>query len=199
MPAVRRLQEGSLLQLISTNRILAFFLIQMSLAFLTGCHEHSESDDPLVAAAYRGEVSTVKAMLDTGYNINERNPDGRTALMDSSSQGHEHVVQLLLENGADVNATDRSGRTALMDAAWNGHTVIMLALLARGADANAKDNDGRTVLMYAAYRSSDATRILLAAGADLGTKANDGMTALGWAKEGRNFDAEELLRAAGGR
>ena len=76
---------------------------------------------PLIAAACQCAAATlnsvynvVKMLLDYGADVNARNRDGQTALMEASGMtGAAEILELLLSKGADVLAKDKSGKTAL--------------------------------------------------------------------------------------
>jgi ankyrin repeat protein len=63
-------------------------------------------------------------------DVNQRNPDGGTALMDATLAGQMESVKFLLANGADVNAVSKGGFTALN---MNCKGPIHDLLRARGA------------------------------------------------------------------
>ena len=88
------------------------------------------------AAAY-GDTAKIKKLIKKGIDVNIRNANGWTALMEASKNGHESVVILLLKNGAKVNIKNYGGGTALIWAASNGHTRIAELLLDHGARINA--------------------------------------------------------------
>ena len=94
------------------------------LVSLNSC-DRAESDDPLVAAADRGDVREVTALLDRGYDVNKKNPAGNTALVLAASRGNDSLVQLLLDRGAKVNLKNDGGRTALMFAASDGLDSVL--------------------------------------------------------------------------
>lgn len=50
-------------------------------------------------------------------DINQRNDDGRTALMYASLRGYTKIVAALLRAGADLSLTDKDGKTAAQYAA----------------------------------------------------------------------------------
>ena len=87
----------------------------------------------LIIAADKGDINTVRALLNIGADVNAKNRQGRTALIAAAESGHTNTVKLLLENGADVNAKDIYGETALIRAAKKGHTKIIELLKKHGA------------------------------------------------------------------
>ena len=73
---------------------------------------------PLMQAAYAGDVTTVKALLARGVDVNAHDyRGGKTALMYAAFKGHVEIVQTLLAAGAEVNAKAGQLGTALTFAA----------------------------------------------------------------------------------
>lgn len=69
----------------------------------------------LTRAAERGDVDTVRLMLDVGFPLDAREDlDGATALHAAASAGSVEVVRLLIERGADLDASDTT---------WNGSAL----------------------------------------------------------------------------
>lgn len=58
--------------------------------------------------ASRGDVDTLKLVLENGMNPNLGDYDFRTALHLAAAEGHEKIVEYLVSKGADVNCKDRS-------------------------------------------------------------------------------------------
>ena len=115
-------------------------------------------------AANRGNLNGVRALLNSGTNVNARDEESWTALMYATTNGRLAIARLLLERGANVNARDSEGHTALILAAYYGKLAIARLLLDRGANVNA---DGGTPLIYAARQGHLAiVRLLLERGAN---------------------------------
>ena len=134
---------------------------------------------PIHNAVRNGNLNGVRALLNSGTNINERTHTGSTALMSAADYGHLAMVRELLDRGANINARDRDGWTALMRAALGGHLPIVRLLLDRGANINARDNNGFTALMRAAQEGRIAVvEELLDRGANINARDSDGFTAL---------------------
>lgn len=145
------------------------------------------------------DMETPKLLIQNGADIDVRDSDGLTLLMECAPSGDTEGARFLLENGASVNARDSSGRTALMLAV--GRTEIIHLLLSHGADINACDNAGRTALMYALefYSSDDleSVTMLLAHRADPKIRNKSGQTALSIAEKHGYAESVRLLKAAG--
>tara|TARA_B110001450_G_scaffold197674_1_gene186291 strand:- start:924 stop:1844 length:921 start_codon:yes stop_codon:yes gene_type:complete len=88
--------------------------------------------DPMLCATSEGNAPAVKALLESGYDLNA---DESNALWTACDAGWPAVVKILIEAGADVNVIDAGG-TALSNAAYKGFTVIVAMLLKAGADVN---------------------------------------------------------------
>lgn len=151
-------------------RLAAVVLVATACGF-TGTLANAQSND-LIAAAGRGDLPAVNALLKAGADVNDDKTTvlgPTTALMEASSNGHLEVVQALLAAKADVNATrgsnSKDGATALTLAVLNGHLNVVQALLAAKADVNA---GSRPALYVAAMLDNlDMARVLLAAKPDL--------------------------------
>ena len=114
------------------------------------------------------------------YNndVNSRDDDGRTLLMNAAINGYKNIVKILLDRGTDINTTDNYGWTALMYAA-NGNTEITNLLLKRGAFITAKSMIGETALMFAITKGkTKICKLLLDNKVDINAKDNSGNTAL---------------------
>jgi ankyrin repeat protein len=61
-----------------------------------------------------GNLDCVEALIAAGADLNAKDRDGMTALIESSEQNNVSCVKALIAAGADVNIRDRNGDTALM-------------------------------------------------------------------------------------
>jgi ankyrin repeat protein len=83
---------------------------------------------PLMLAAFRGDISTVRELLLAGADVDARDKDGDTALMFAAYRGHAEIVSLLLDYGANIYARARNGWTA-KKAAESGHKPHILEMI----------------------------------------------------------------------
>ncbi|KAL8572883.1 hypothetical protein ACOMHN_011132 [Nucella lapillus] len=99
---------------------------------------------PVHACVLRSKKKVLKAMLQTGIDVNCRmgQPDGLPdccALLHIAANRHDgkKIADYLLSHGADVNAKDSFGRTPLFYANRGGHRDVIKLLVDNGAVAHA--------------------------------------------------------------
>src|SRR5206468_8937838 len=138
-------------------------------------------ETPLMEAAGRGNLATVRALLSNKANPNAREFNGgQTALMWALSQRQSAVVEELLKHGADVHAGSKTGFTPLMFAAQKDDVDSASILLRTGAKPNdAQPKTGLTPLMIAsAMGHAKAVDLLLDNGANPNLVDANGYTSL---------------------
>ncbi|MCR6637586.1 MAG: ankyrin repeat domain-containing protein [Sporocytophaga sp.] len=107
----------------------------------------------------------VKALLNNGAKINERDKEGRPALNYAILQNNQPVLLLLLSSGAKVSNETSVREELLTNAIYGGNSQIVKWLLEEGCDPNQNDNDGKTILYMAAeVGTSKMVRDLIEAG-----------------------------------
>ena len=68
---------------------------------------------PLMTASQRGNLETVKLLLNSGAEVNQQSLSTRnTALTTAIHWNHVDIVKLLLDKGADISLSDKLGNTA---------------------------------------------------------------------------------------
>jgi ankyrin repeat protein len=122
-------------------------------------------------------------LIAAGRPVDERLPDGTTALHFAADQSDLELVEQLLERGADPNAKNDYGVTPLAAAAVEGDARVLRALLDAGADVDTPNPEGQTALMIVARTGhEDSVRLLLEHGANVNsTERFGGQSALMWA------------------
>ena len=135
------------INLISSISVL--FILIMSMA-MTGCAT------PLMNAAERGDINTVKKLLEEGSDVNARSGYRYLRPLHYAAwHGKADTAALLIQKGADVNAVDTFQWTPLHWAVYYGQADVVAVLLKNGANINMMtDNDNRekqpkTALMLA--------------------------------------------------
>ncbi len=88
------------------------------------------------SAAEAGNVKALQAQLALGADANQRNAQGRSALMSAAARGHTEAVRALLQAGANPRLRDGQGNTALdLAGAPSQQQVPALLDLLRAAQA----------------------------------------------------------------
>ena len=146
--------------------------------------------DDLNAAARKGDVAAVKALLDKGISPDAKWRYGMTALFPAAERGHIEVVKLLLERGANANASDRFYNATPITWALNkGHVDIAALLLEKGA------SNSEQVLNTGIERGS--TTLVKASLAKGGLQPHSLTAAMISATRANKTEMVELLKAAG--
>eukprot|EP00928_Gymnodinium_smaydae_P055149 TRINITY_DN38747_c0_g1_i1.p1 TRINITY_DN38747_c0_g1~~TRINITY_DN38747_c0_g1_i1.p1 ORF type:complete len:223 (-),score=52.83 TRINITY_DN38747_c0_g1_i1:49-717(-) len=122
-------------------------------------------------AAYVGDASTVRALLDSGrvaVDAASREKGGATALSFACRGGHVAVARLLLERGGAVDSRNDFEETPLLLAANRALGDVCRLLLAQAADIHATDENGDGALEFlgpgSSERKLDCREVLRAAG-----------------------------------
>jgi ankyrin repeat protein len=120
----------------------------------------------------QGQTSIIRAAIEEGVDVNSRDRDGNTLLMQAAIYATSEDLDFLLERGAEVNAANKAGHTALMRGIPDLTKVKLL--VKHGADVNTSAGGTTPLLIAAGIRSAeDVLRYLIESGADL--KATDGL------------------------
>jgi uncharacterized protein len=165
----------------------------------------SKSGSTALMFAARGDLASVRTLLDAGADPNLAIPDWKgTALIIASTMGQPAIVEALLNKGADIHYRDDNSFTALHAAVRDSDygedreqraraVATVKVLLAHGADPNARlhqekpsvraldevEFEGATPLALAAeVNNLDAIKLMVDAGADPNIPTVHGTTAL---------------------
>ena len=94
---------------------------------------------PLITAAvYSTNEVFLQKLIDNGANVNYKNYDEKTALIEAASYNNINAVKVLIKNNADLNVQNKQGKTALMWACHSGNLEMTKMLLDAGADKSIK-------------------------------------------------------------
>jgi ankyrin repeat protein len=116
-----------------------------------------EADTRLLQAVQQGNLSLVKAAIVEGANVNCRNTNGLSPLLQTLSgaaapiaPSRRECLAFLLERGALVDARDNDQRTALVYATRAGDLESVQLLVEAGSWVMLRDRFHKTALLYAA-------------------------------------------------
>lgn len=141
------------------------------------------SRSPLHNACKReGTAELIELLVHAGLDVNHRDADGETPLLNAIFRRNTAAVQKLIELGADVNAANYSSRDAAIHFAVEfDHHEILALLLEKGADHSATNARGRTIGHLAARTAGVATTAILSKAKlknlDLSLRDENGRTA----------------------
>ncbi len=118
----------------------------------------------------QGDADAVRALIESGADVDAALGDGMTALHWSAERGDSEIAALLLNAGAEVESTTRLGAyRPLHLAAKGGHTPVVQALLQAGATPKAGTTTGDVTPLHLAAASGSASSVatLIKGGADV--------------------------------
>jgi hypothetical protein len=152
---------------------------------------------PLIDAADREDVMTIRDLIEIRYPINLQGAFGTTALMRASFRGNIDVVRELLEAGADPDVQDIGGTTALHIAAREGHSEVLKLLLSRSYLNDIPDLEGYTPAMRAVMNEKPkALKPLLERKVNVVKNNNSGESVLTLANNSKNEVIKEAVAEA---
>lgn len=95
----------------------------------------------------RGDLQTVRELIEAGADLNVREPSGGSSpLIFAAVFGQTEAANALIEAGADLDQQSNDGSTALITAAFFARADLVETLLAAGADKSIMNNAGSTAL-----------------------------------------------------
>lgn len=165
-------------------------------------HDLADLHTALIAAAHRGHLGCVEALLADGRtDVNAQDSRNATPLMLAASGGHEKICAALVQHGdCRPDETDWKGMTALFYAVGVENLPIVKALTALpGVDVNHRDNAGRTALCRSAETGMTASlkQLVDTEGVDVNLPDKEGRSPLLWAAfKGNAASVEALLQHA---
>ncbi|CAG0899822.1 unnamed protein product [Cyprideis torosa] len=166
---------------------------------------------------------TVRLLLDYKADVDVKDRNGWTPLLQATFRGHHSVVEILLahganpniaklyktsplhhaksaetaelliQNGAEVNVKDEDHETPLFVATKNDLHSVVEVLLANGADPNIANRYKRSPLHHAT--SAETAELLIVKGAEENAKDENGKTPLFIATENGRHSVVEVLFA----
>ena len=123
----------------------------------------------------------IELLVDDGADVNVRDYDGETPLLNAVFTGNTSIARKLIELGADVNIPNHSSNDAAIHLAVAfDNTEILPLLIDKGADYKARNNYGRNILHIAARIGGARTAAVLSdlrlVGVDTSLKDEEGKT-----------------------
>ncbi|MDA3838253.1 MAG: ankyrin repeat domain-containing protein [Candidatus Delongbacteria bacterium] len=110
-------------------------------------------------ASERGNIELVEILINNGADVNLKDKNGVTPLMEASEKNVE-LVKSLLNAGADVNLYSNYRKNALIYAVEKDRGDIVKFLLGNGADTSIMTKSGRNAFDYVKRKNKDLKEIL---------------------------------------
>jgi len=105
----------------------------------------SQSGKSIHAAIISGDLEIVKQLIESGADLNEKEPaGGSTPLMTACVFGKTEIALALIDAGVDLSITNNDGSTALHTAAFFCRTEVVKVLLDKRVDTSVVNNSGST-------------------------------------------------------
>jgi uncharacterized protein len=170
------------------TRLLATFLIVSAIAMQGGLTvaqtppSRSEAADytGLHAAAHKGDLDGLRAIIAAGAGLEARDDGGRTALHVAAYRSDEAAVAALAEAGADMNALDHQAYDIVTIAAVANDPEMVRLAVSLGADPKniTSPYEGTALIAAAHLGHYQVVEILISAGAPIDHVNNLDWTAL---------------------
>ncbi|XP_061598179.1 histone-lysine N-methyltransferase EHMT2 isoform X2 [Cololabis saira] len=166
----------------------------------------------LHAAAQRGLLEVCYMLVQAGAQVDAKDKELRTPLLEAIVNNHIEVARYLVQNGACVYHVEDDGYTGLHHAAKLGNLEIVNMLLETGqVDVNAQvrgrakiqsssfhDSGGWTPVIWAAeHKHVEVIKVLLSRGADVSITDKELNVCLHWAAYAGSVDIAEMVLNAG--
>ncbi|TMX04777.1 hypothetical protein EJD97_004658, partial [Solanum chilense] len=155
----------------------------------------AEKRGSLHFAAGEGNIDSCKYLVDDlKMDVNERDKEGETPVLNAARHGHTATVQYLIDKGAEPAILSTSG-AALHNAARNGHIELVKFFLSIGVDIDLQSDVGTPLMWAVGHRQKDVVKVLL--DHHFNQVGDDGMSPLQAAVAVDSFPCVELLVKAG--
>ena len=104
-------------------------------------------------AIAKGDVGGVRAYIEKKEDLNIKNREGRTAVLEAVREDQTEIALLLIAAGADVNIQAPNLDSAFLYAGAIGNLEVVKACVANGADYTVFNRYGGTALIPAAEKA----------------------------------------------
>ena len=134
----------------------------------------------LHAAAHKGDIAEIERLIAAKFDLNARDPYGRTPLHVATHAGKVDAIRVLAKAGANLGLLEKDRYDAVTIAAVANNEDALRALLAAGASAKLTTSryDGTALIAAAHLGHTGVVKQLIAAGAPLDHVNNLHWTAL---------------------
>lgn len=125
------------------------FLISQGAQFMDSSGREFNIAHPLILAAERGHVETVRILLKHGADTEVVDRSGDTPLYHAAFRRRADVAKVLLDHGAKVNPSSNTRMSPLAKAAFDGHEELVGLMLPYTDDIEWRDSEGMSAESWA--------------------------------------------------
>lgn len=116
---------------------------------------NKEGISPLhIVASRNNNLALVSYLLSKGLEVDAKDTNGNTVLMNAVSRNTLEIVKVLVEHIKDINSVNKKGQSALSLAVQNNAPEVIAFLLEKGAKPSITDKDGNNISYYLAQSFS---------------------------------------------
>lgn len=146
--------------------------------------DENNNINPLISATKKGDINSVKLLLENGCHVDDEDDKGRTALFYASAYKNIELLKLLFEYNCNVNHVDELGCNVLFYTISNSDYDITNFLLENGANINIQSNTGENLLILIIFKITESIdnksllRLAFEYNINVNVQDSDGNTAL---------------------
>lgn len=170
--------------------------LHASTTYTTFILDDKENKNPFFDAIKLNDLAAIRSLINSGYDVNEKNRNGHTPLMAAVYKGNVEIIKLLISAGAELEGYDYGGDTPFMYAFYGVEQkeAAVALLLSLNVNMEIMNSQERTPLILATLNNHcNSIKLLIAAGVNIEAKGKLGGTALMHAADNQNTEPAKLL------
>ena len=135
-----------------------------------------DGDDQLILTSIYEDINYLKDLIDNGFDLDNIDRCGKTALSWAVSKNKKESVKFLLDNGANPNILSYHDDNPLFISIYERNLEVLNILLQNNnINIHLKNSKGHNALHVAIYYGFfDAIKLLINSGIDINSKDNNG-------------------------
>jgi ankyrin repeat protein len=149
-----------------------------------------------------GVEQCIDLLIKSGINVNEKNKNGKTPLMEAGVFGNLTLVKELIKSGANLQENDNNENNTLLNVVFmqvqesykKKKAEIISLLISNGCDINCLDKNGSTPLIIAVENENvEIVKVLLKLGAKKQINNNKGENVFTIVNKLKNIEILNML------
>src|SRR5215510_4667395 len=94
---------------------------------------YEDNPDAITTAAFENDRHAVWYLIKKGCDVNARDEQGNTGVINAAENGSVHIIRLLCRYGADIDIANSDGDRAIDIAKYRGHDAVVAFLRSKKA------------------------------------------------------------------